>query len=162
LENFYIAVTVALTTLVTSTIGPVVIAIVNYRTARADKLIEWARQDEVARRLEAHAVDAKEQRETLAAQAETHRDVMDKKLDVVHSLVNSQLQAALAAEHDALEGQLTLITELIELRKTQGASPSEETIKTIEKITQRLDELRTRRQEASSYIKARVNKVTGA
>ncbi len=96
MENIVIAAIVAITTLVTSLIAPIGVGFFTYRIQRADRREDWARQDMVAQRARDVAEAAR-----LAA-----LDVSEK-LDMVHALVNSQLTAALQAEHDALLGQLS-------------------------------------------------------
>lgn len=135
MENFYIAITVALTTLVTSTLGPLSIAYLTYRTRRQERLEDWARQDEVAR----HAKDVALQQAAQARITTTEIARNSDKLDVVHSLVNSQLQAALQAEHDALVVQLALMKEMMAMRSGGGTTP--EALAAIEKVQERISEL---------------------
>ncbi len=96
MENIVIAIVVAATTLVTSLIAPIAVGFFTYRVQRADRREDWARQDLVAQR----ARDVAEAARSAAV-------VVSEKLDLVHTLVNSQLTAALQAEHDALIGQLS-------------------------------------------------------
>jgi uncharacterized Fe-S cluster-containing radical SAM superfamily protein len=137
MENVWIAIIVACTTLVTSTIAPVVMAYVTWRTARSDRRADWLRQDEVARRVKQVALDQAQQAVDTVAGLKSN----SQKLDVVHSLVNSQLQAALQAEHDALVAQLVLIRELVAVRTGEGTGPFPETLATIERISTRVNEL---------------------
>jgi hypothetical protein len=118
---------IALVVAVSSTFGPVLIGWVAYFLRQKEKREEYARQDEVARRLESA------QKATVAA-----RGVMNNKLDEIHELVNSNMTAALLSERSALNGQLTLMYEIIALRRMSRQEPSKETLLTIEDIKTKL------------------------
>ncbi len=120
--ELWIAIVVATTTLITSMIAPIAVGYATYRIQRADRREDYARQDLVAQRARAVA-DSAAQVSEAARQATV---VVSDKLDVVHSLVNSQLTAALMAEHDALVGQL---------------SPNAPTTEAVKIIKNRIDEL---------------------
>ena len=51
--------------------------------------------------------------------------VTNDKLDVLHTLVNSQYTAALQAELDATIRELAMMHEVIDLKRVQGQQPSE-------------------------------------
>jgi hypothetical protein len=118
---------IALVVAVSSMFGPVLVGWVAYYIRRKEKQEEYARQDEVARRVEI----VKET--TVAARA-----VMNNKLDEIHELVNSNMTAALLSERSALNGQLTLMYEIIALRRMSRQEPSAETLSTIEDIKTKL------------------------
>jgi hypothetical protein len=118
---------IALVVAVSSMFGPVLVGWVAYYIRRKEKQEEYARQDEVARRVEI----VKET--TVAARA-----VMNNKLDEIHELVNSNMTSALLSERSALNGQLTLMYEIIALRRMSRQEPSAETLSTIEDIKTKL------------------------
>lgn len=64
------------------------------------------------------------------------------KLDVIHTLVNSNMTAAMQAELDATVRQLALMREVTELKKTAGHDPSEETLAALELTRVKISELR--------------------
>jgi hypothetical protein len=128
------------TVLLTGTLAPVTIAIVQYRIGRAERRETNARLDEVARQ----AKDVAHSQATVAEAAKQATIVVSDKLDVVHGLVNSQLSAALQAEHDALVAQLALMGELIAERKGEkGEIPTAHTLAVMETISNRIAELKT-------------------
>lgn len=102
---------------------------------------DWARQDLVADRLErrqqetaarAHevAIQTQQAAELLlknnAAVAATAR-AANTKLDVIHTLVNSNMTAALQDSLDSARANLATLRELIGVRVAQGEEPDEET-----------------------------------
>jgi len=101
--------------------------------AEAVKKAEWARQDEVAKQAAAVAKEASDAATSAAAAAETVAKVakqaqldaakaaktMIGKIDVVHTLVNSQMTSAMQAELDATIRELALMRELADMRHVQ-------------------------------------------
>jgi hypothetical protein len=79
-----VAVTVIVVALIVGMAGPFAVAHLTGKQRLAEKREDWRRQDEVAARL-------------LAANAKT-----DVKLDTIHTLVNSNLTAAMQSELNAL------------------------------------------------------------
>ena len=83
------------------------------------KAAEWKRQDEVAAKAAAVALEAKKAGEAAAeaamVQAEASRTLIGK-IDVVHTLVNSQMTSAMQAEMDATTRELALMRELADMR----------------------------------------------
>ena len=125
-EPVYIAVIVA----ISSMFGPVLMAWVTYRVQRAQRLEDWARQDEVARRVEQVATHA-------AAAAQTTSD----KLDVIHTLVNSNMTAALQSEFDAVTRELVMMKEVILLNRASGQEPSVDALAAITTTEAKIAEL---------------------
>ena len=94
---------------------------------------EWARQDEVALKAAAVAKEASDAAIAAAAAAETVAKVaaaaqadaakaaatLIGKIDVVHTLVNSQMTSAMQAELDATIRELALMRELADMRHAQ-------------------------------------------
>lgn len=106
--------------LIASFIGPVTLLVLTNRYRRED----WARQDRVADR-------AAETAELLLANNQAVADtaeVTNNKLDVIHTLVNSNMTAALQGELDSTRANLATLRELIALRVSQGQEPNNDTL----------------------------------
>jgi hypothetical protein len=104
----------------------------------AEKAADYARQDVVAAKVEEAAKAAREVSQTLAATTKTTND----KLDVIHTLVNSNMTAALQAEYDATTRELAMMHEVIEVKKTMGREPTEMALAAIKATEEKLGELR--------------------
>ena len=65
------------------------------------------------------------------------------KLDVIHTLVNSNMTAAMMGELDALKRDHASMTELIDIKRSnQGREPTPDTVATLLSIERRMEELR--------------------
>lgn len=118
-EGLWLGVIVAL---LTTTIGPIVIAWFNARQARIIRKEDHERQDAVAAKAaEALEVAKKSQAAIVSATVQTND-----KLDVIHALVNSNLTLALQGELDATVRELALMRELMTLHRMYGTEPSPE------------------------------------
>lgn len=111
-------------------ITPILSALVVGWVARKSKLEDWARQDEVARKVE--QVKKQQQADRQAAQKE--RKVTDKKVDKVHALVNGSLTAALRVTLEATTANLNLLRENMALQERSGKKPSKKVEGTIEEV----------------------------
>jgi hypothetical protein len=67
--------------------------------------------------------------------------ITNNKLDVIHTLVNSNLTAAMQSEHDSVIRELAMMLEIIELKKASGAEPSIDALSAVEATKSRLSEL---------------------
>jgi hypothetical protein len=129
--------------LIVSVIAPLIVARQTNKAAKetaaltaaaavAAQLADWAREDEVAERLKASV------------------DKTDGKLDIIHTLVNSNMTAAM---EDALGSKVAL---LVALRRMAGDIPSSQEqalIDTTEsEIAERRAELHDRRQQADLVL----------
>ena len=65
----------------------------------------------------------------------------DKKLDVIHTLVNSTLTASIEAELAATRRALTAMTEVVQLRQDAGHEPSPETMAAIDAARVKIEHL---------------------
>lgn len=129
---------VLITAVVVSLLSPVVLAIVTGRQRRAEKQLDWAREDVVAEK-------AAEVAKVLGAKLDSTKETTikavsgtNKKLDTIHTLVNSNMTAAMQSELDALVAQLALMREVISLKGT----PSDDTMNTVKILEGRIAELR--------------------
>ncbi len=99
---------VVLVALLVSVVAPTILALITNRSRRADKAQDWARIDAVAAQAKADAVVAREGQEKAAQLlaennkivAETARDTTER-LTVIHTLVNSNMTAAMQENLDA-------------------------------------------------------------
>jgi hypothetical protein len=124
--------------------GPLLLSWLTQRHSRQTKADDNARLDLVAERAEeaarllAERQDAAADRAAEAAQAlvaanaevaavaARAAEVVGDKLDVIHTLVNSSLTAAVQAELDATIRELAMMHEVMELRQAAGKPPSPE------------------------------------
>jgi hypothetical protein len=118
--------------LIVSIISPLLVARQTNRAARAAQIADWKREDEVAARLKASVQET------------------NGKLDVIHTLVNSNMTAAM---EDALGSKVAL---LVALRRMAGDVPtnSEQTLidTTESEIAERRAELHDRRTQAALVL----------
>ncbi len=129
-EGIWLALIVAGTTLITSTIAPVVMTLITARQNRIDRAADWARQDTVAAKLLASN-----------EQLKVTGGVANDKLDAIHTLVNSNMTAAMQAELDATVRELAMMREVIGLNKAAGREPTAESLAAKEMTKTRIAEL---------------------
>jgi hypothetical protein len=100
--------------------GPIVMAWLVNRNARLMKAADYERQDEVAARLNAR----QDEIAALAAMAtraqEQAAKMQSAKLEQIHSLVNSNLTAAMQDQLDTRQANLVLLTQALETRTRDG------------------------------------------
>lgn len=153
---------VAIVVAFSSVIAPVWLAHATGKQRRKEKAEDYAREDAVAARLlkaQSETADAivvaneattRATREVGKAAAE-RTQVINGKLDVIHTLVNSQMTAALQAEFDAINLHLIALKEISSLKEEAGRTPSKEASALIKATQIKLDELRevlaTRREQ---------------
>lgn len=150
----YVVLTVSLA-IFASISAPLLLLYLTARQRRVEKAEDYRRQDEVARVAEERAAKATLAATEVATQArEAARlllDVNDRvaktakgvdaKLDVIHTLVNSNLTAALQAEYDALATSHALMGELIALRRENGTEPTDAFLAALAETSARMVEL---------------------
>lgn len=78
----------------------------------------------------------------MAKVAQRNTEDNGRKLDVIHSLVNSNMTAMMQQAIDATARELALMEEVVDLKSTQGRQPSAETQDAISATRERLEELR--------------------
>lgn len=128
LISFIFAVVVAVFSSITA---PLILAHRTERMHREDRQADWDRQDAVAKA----AADAADR--LVAAQEEAARLLLadnarvaaaqeqtNGKLDVIHTLVNSNMTAEMQRSYDATKRELAVMRELMELRKANGLEPT--------------------------------------
>jgi hypothetical protein len=105
---------------------------IRQQRAVADEAIR--QQEVVATRLETSNMET-------AATAEAAAAITNGKLDDIHVLVNSQMLEQIVAQHDTEVSNLTLMKEIIELKKASGIEPSEATEAALIAKQAKIDEL---------------------
>jgi methanogenic corrinoid protein MtbC1 len=104
----------------TSVTAPLILAWRTEKMHTEDRAADWARQDAAA----------------AAAAAVTNG-----KLDVIHTLVNSNMTAAMQAELDAIRRELAMMREVVALNLAAGREPTMETLAAIEATEAKITEL---------------------
>jgi len=124
---------------------------------RSEKEQDYKRQDEVATKAAKASEVLLESQQQLVHQndstaalllksntkAEASAKVQEAKLDQIHTLVNSNLTAAMQDQLDALKAMLVLLLETVDLKHaaSPGAAPSKETVTTIAATKTKIAEL---------------------
>jgi hypothetical protein len=154
---------IALIVAVSSVISPLVLSILNNRSRRAEKLEDYARQDAVAAKAEEAAKLLLERQKVTASEAATvarklldandrvadaakvaveTAQVTNTKLDLIHTLVNSNMTTAMKSEFDAVVRELAMMREVVILNKAAGREPSLDTLAAIKSTEGKITELR--------------------
>jgi hypothetical protein len=146
--------------------APLILTMRTERMHREDRIADYARQDEkdritkaaadeVAKKAEQAATDLAASQKAIADQAaeaatlllannervaETQKET-NGKLDVIHTLVNSNMTAAMQSELDATVRELAMMQEVMELKRTAGQEPSPETLTAVGATTTKIAEL---------------------
>jgi hypothetical protein len=126
------------------------------RERREDRALDLKRQDAVAEQARETAALLLESNKRFAAVTRT----TNSKLDSIHTLVNSNLTAAMLAELGATEAGLDLMRELTADRSARGIEPSPEATARINATEKRVDDLREQveaRQDADRTAKRQVD-----
>lgn len=131
-----------------STMSPILLSWLTNRNRRQEQQENYNRQDVVAARLaarqDAMATKAADAAILLASNTEkvaTSTALTNKKLDVIHTLVNSSMTAAIQAEMEATVRVLALLEEVISLNNAAGRAPSVESLAAVESTKKRIAEL---------------------
>ena len=132
-----IALIVAIPTVLASTFTPLATALMATRARRREKLEDYARQDLVAER--AAEVSATLLLRTKERAEETK--ITNEKLDTIHTLVNSNMTAAMQAELDATIREKALIIELMSLKKLMDQEIATETVVALKAANDKISEL---------------------
>lgn len=109
-----------------------------------DKEMDYKRQDEVAKRVEAATLSAQKAAQSSHEAAQSASDKLDQvqvTSDVIHTLVNSDKTAAMQRELDATKRELVMLREINRLHEQAGASPAPEALATIDFTERRISEL---------------------
>jgi hypothetical protein len=133
----------------------------NGRERRKDQQATWDRDDQVA------AKAAEAARLLLAAQQESiartdavadhvaaSTSVTTAKLEVIHTLVNSTLTAALLAALDASRSELVTLLKMADMQRAHGDDPSEDELASITVLRRKVGELSAAMQEREAQTRA--------
>jgi hypothetical protein len=122
---------------ISSTASPLTLSYLTNRHNRADRLEDWARQDAVAAKAATTASLLVENNKKVAQSTA----ITNTKLDVIHTLVNSNMTAALQSELGAVKRELVLIREVMKLNRADGHEISVETLATEQTAVVKVAEL---------------------
>lgn len=133
--------------LIAGVLGPGVLAYITGRQRRDEKREDWARQDAVAAQAaEAAALLLENQTLTLEATEEVARVAQESRVDVseqlkeIHTLVNSDMTAALAVGLEQMTLLLAAQKDIIELHHLAGSALSIERAAELEATELRITE----------------------
>ncbi len=147
----------ALIAAATGILSPLLLAALMNSSRRRDKKQDYDRQDAVAEKAQGVADQAAEAAKLLVAANErvaaTTADT-NSKLDVIHVLVNSNMTAAMQAEHDARSESLVLMLEIAELKRSAGMDLLPEAAQAIAITKVRIAELRATLDERQAHTRA--------
>jgi predicted RNase H-like nuclease (RuvC/YqgF family) len=128
-------ITVALIVAFGTTAGPIFLAYLTNNQRRQEKLEDWRRQDEVAARL-------------LAATKHT-----DEVLDTIHTLVNSNMTAAMQSDLNSMKAQLALMKQVFRLTGKVAQDPSIEVVEArIAELTSQLEDRQKAQERAERKL----------
>ena len=130
-------ITTVLAVFVTSLISPTVLAYFTNRARRADKKLDWQREDDVAERANKTAELLVENNERVA---KTSKET-NLKLDQIHTLVNSNMTAAMRSELEATIGKLKLMREIVARDKADNIKVLPEALQAIRDVESKISEL---------------------
>ncbi len=120
-------------------LSPLLLAYMTNRQRRVEKREDYKRQDLVA----AQAAEAAALLLAANERVAESTAVTNEKLDVIHTLVNSHMTAAMQSEFDATVRELAVMRELAAVHEAAGRQPGEHTVSAIEVTQSKVDELRT-------------------
>jgi len=138
--------------------APLILVLLTNWQRRKEREEQWERDDAVAAQAAEAAELLRKAQEAAAAQAEEAAALLldanervaetsaltNGKLDVIHTLVNSSLTAAMQAELDATEAQLVLMREVVDLKYATGKKPSAESLALIVAKQDQISELKAK------------------
>jgi hypothetical protein len=131
-------------------VGPTIVGLIlshfTNRSRLAEKKADWEREDkkekEKADRAEQVAQSLLDSNKEIAdTAAQSHKET-NQKLEVIRVDVNSNMTAAMTAELVATEGQVALLREMVELKRTAGTEPTPKALAFIAAKDERINELK--------------------
>jgi alkanesulfonate monooxygenase SsuD/methylene tetrahydromethanopterin reductase-like flavin-dependent oxidoreductase (luciferase family) len=138
-EAIWIAMIAAVGGVVTGALSPWLLLWQANRNKLAERLQDQAERAEVARQAREAAKLLLEANKKVADTAERANE----KLDEIHTLVNSNMTAAIQSEFDATTRELAMMLEVIELKRATGKEPSVETLAAVEATRAKIAELQS-------------------
>ncbi len=132
-ETTYLVVAVTATV-----VSPLILAVITNSQHRRDRKEDWRRQDEVRDQ----AAKAAELLIISNNSTTNIANATNRKLDIIHTLVNSNMTAAMQAELDATVREVAMMKEVIALNIAAGRSPSSESEAAIKLTQGKINELK--------------------
>lgn len=130
-------------------LSPILVAWLTGKQRHQEKLQDWERQDQVATKVSEAAEKLAESNKIMTASAES----TGRKLDVIHTLVNSNMTAALQGELNATLRELAMMQEVLALKSKSGLTPTPEALAAIQSAEKAIAELTTTLAERLSQAK---------
>lgn len=169
--NTLVALTVgagASASLIGTILAPMVLMYLTAHEKRREREEDWARQDLVAERLAQSSANLLKKTEAVAKEARTTASLLleanervaaqshailasseklEKKVDVVHGLVNSALTTVKQSEYDGLVRELALKEQNIILERGAGTEPTKASLDYVELLTAKISDLKNELEE---------------
>lgn len=121
-------------TVVTGLLAPAILLYLKRGSDQETQALDWARQDAVADRLFSS-------NERVAKAAKEAASQTNLKLDVIHTLVNSNMTASMQSELDSTVRELILLRVVLGLHKDAGKGVDNDTLLRIKTAENRVVEL---------------------
>src|SRR5271166_605289 len=169
--NTLVALTVgagASASLIGTILAPMVLMYLTAHEKRREREEDWARQDLVAARLAQSSANLLKKTEAVAKEARTTASLLleanervaaqshailasseklEKKVDVVHGLVNSALTTVKQSEYDGLVRELALKQQNIILERGAGTEPTKASLDYVELLIAKISDLKNELEE---------------
>jgi len=129
-----------------SVTAPLILSHQTEKIRSRDRREDYRRQDEVAARA-AEAATLLAENNKLVAQSS---GAISGQLSQIHTLVNSNMTAAMESEYEAVGRELAMMLEVIELRRAQGQQPTTQALAAVETT-------RAKRAELASLLEDRAH-----
>ena len=129
--------TALFTSVIISFIAPYFLAKQLNAARKLEKQEDWKREDDVRMQAQEAAKLLLEENKKVAAAAV----LTNGKLDIIHTLVNSNMTAAMQSELDATIRELAMMKEVIGLKEAAGHSPSPDTLGAVKFTDKKIKEL---------------------
>jgi len=121
------AIIIAVIAMIASLGSPYILTYQLRINASEERVANWERQDKLAK-------ISNEKLDDIAK-------ISNEKLDDIHELVNSNLTSAFVSERNAHVATLSMMLEVIELKRANGHEPNSKTLSSIAVIEARINEL---------------------
>lgn len=121
--------------------APMILAWRTAVMAREDREADWARQDKIAAEAKAASENVTAQLQAAEEHASAAEEKTHEKLDIIHVLVNSNMDAAMQAELDAVRRELAMTREVVALTRAAGREPTVKLLGAIEAAELRITTL---------------------
>jgi hypothetical protein len=108
---------------------------------REDRLADYQRQDRMAAEARAAAEEVANQLQVVNKRVNTTAEETNGKLDVIHTLVNSNMTAAMQAELDAIRREIVMMREVVALNLAAGREPTVGALAEIEATDEKIRKL---------------------